>query len=117
MESNIRALRERRGMTQKCLGEVIGVSQQIVSRMEKNRNTIQADVLVQLADYFCVSTDVVLGYQGEDKRIAMLMNTLQMQAATMESDADGADRLQGISSRNRMLLYQIALLLLDYQQT
>lgn len=115
MESNIKALRERRGMTQKSLGEVIGVSQQIVSRMEKNRNTIQADVLVQLADYFCVSTDVVLGYQGEDKRLSTLMNVLQMQAATTEGNGDGAERLQGMNARNRMLLYQIALLMLDYQ--
>lgn len=115
MESNIRALRERRGMTQKSLGEIIGVSQQIVSRMEKNRNTIQADVLVQLADYFCVSTDVVLGYQGEDKRIAALMNVLQMQAATMEGSVDGSERIQGINARNRMLLYQIAVLMVDYQ--
>lgn len=115
MESNIRALRERRGMTQKSLGEVIGVSQQIISRMEKNRNTIQADVLVQLADYFCVSTDVVLGYQGEDKRMTTLMNTLQMQAAAVEGDVDCQDRLQGISARNRMMLYQIAMLMLEYQ--
>lgn len=115
MESNIRALRERRGMTQKSLGEVIGVSQQIVSRMEKNRNTIQADVLVQLADYFCVSTDVVLGYQGEDKRMTTLMNTLQMQAATMEGNGESGDRMQGISAKNRMLLYQIAMLMLEYQ--
>lgn len=116
MESNIKALRERRGMTQRDLGEMIGVSQQIVSRMEKNRNTIQADVLVQLAEYFCVSTDVVLGYQGEDKRIAALMEVLQMQAATVESGADGAERIQEINARNRMFLYQIALLILDYQQ-
>lgn len=115
MESNIRALRERRGMTQKSLGEVIGVSQQIISRMEKNRNTIQADVLVQLADYFCVSTDVVLGYQGEDKRMTTLMNTLQMQAAAVEGGVDCKDRLQGISARNRMMLYQIAMLMLEYQ--
>lgn len=115
MESNIKALRERRGMTQKSLGEIIGVSQQIVSRMEKNRNTIQADVLVQLADYFCVSTDMVLGYQGEDKRLATLMNVLQMQAATMEGSGDGAERIQAINAKNRMLLYQIAMLMLDYQ--
>lgn len=115
MESNIKALRERRGMTQKSLGEVIGVSQQIVSRMEKNRNTIQADVLVQLADYFGVSTDVVLGYQGEDKRLATLMNVLQMQAATSEGCGEGIERLHGLNARNRMLLYQIALLMMDYQ--
>lgn len=115
MESNIKALRERRGMTQKNLGEVIGVSQQIVSRMEKNRNTIQADVLVQLADYFCVSTDIVLGYQGEDKRLISLMSALQMQAATMEGSTEGTERIRGINAKNRMLLYQIAMLMLDYQ--
>lgn len=115
MESNIKTLRERRGMSQKSLGEIIGVSQQIVSRMEINRNTIQADVLLQLADYFGVSTDMVLGYQGEDKRLNALMQILLMQAAAMEGNDDGAERLHEMNARNRILLYQIALLLLDYQ--
>lgn len=115
MESNIRNLREERNITQKTLGEVIGVSQQIVSRMEKNRNTIQADVLIQLADYFGVSTDIVLGYQGKDKGISSVMDILQMQMDAWGENIAVAEQIGNINAKNRMLLYQIALLMLRYQ--
>lgn len=115
MESNIRNLREERGITQKALGEIIGVSQQIVSRMEKNRNTIQADVLIQLADYFGVSTDIVLGYQGKDNGISSVMDILQVHADTTGENAGMVEKIGNISAKNRMLLYQIALLMLKYQ--
>lgn len=62
MRSNIRQLRKQRNISQKVLGEQIGLSQQVVSRMERDRSKIQIDVLINLAKYFHVSTDCVLGY-------------------------------------------------------
>ena len=63
MESNIRRLRKQRQITQQMLGDAMGLSQQIVSRMERDRSKIQIDMLISLADYFHVSTDEILGYQ------------------------------------------------------
>ena len=60
MESNIRKLRKKQGLSQKQLGEQIGVSQQVVSRMEREREVISVDVLLQLASFFKVSTDNIL---------------------------------------------------------
>ena len=66
MKSNIRQLRKQRNISQKMLGEEIGLSQQVISRMERDRSKIQVDVLITLADYFRVSTDYVLGYSAGD---------------------------------------------------
>lgn len=65
MKSNIRALRKQKNISQKMLGDAIGLSQQVISRMECDRSKIQVDVLMKLAEYFQVSTDCVLGYDGE----------------------------------------------------
>ena len=56
MRSNIRQLRKQRNISQKVLGEQIGLSQQVVSRMERDRSKIQIDVLINLAKYFHVET-------------------------------------------------------------
>ncbi len=62
MKSNIRKLRRDRDLSQAELGKIIGVSQQIISRMERDRNRIEIDNLLSLADYFNVSTDYILAY-------------------------------------------------------
>lgn len=69
MESNIRKLRKKQGLSQKQLGEQIGVSQQVVSRMEREREVISVDVLLQLASFFKVSTDNILGFCEPDEKI------------------------------------------------
>lgn len=75
MKSNIRLLRKKMGLTQKELGDMIGVSQQVVSRMEQEREAISVDVLVSLAEYFRVSTDYVLNYQDCDKRAGTMVSS------------------------------------------
>ncbi len=62
MRSNIRKLRRDRDLSQAELGKIIGVSQQIISRMERDRNRIEIDNLLSLADYFGVSTDYILAH-------------------------------------------------------
>ncbi|MCC8128259.1 MAG: helix-turn-helix domain-containing protein [Clostridiales bacterium] len=76
MKSNIRRLRNDRNLTQAELGKIIGVSQQIISRMERDRNRIEIDNLISLADYFGVSTDYILAHcenGTEDARSRLLM--------------------------------------------
>lgn len=61
MKSRIRLLRERKRMSQLMLGREIGVSQQIISRIENDISTLSIDLLVNLANYFNVTTDYILG--------------------------------------------------------
>lgn len=60
MKNNIRKLRLSRNLTEKELGELIGKSQQSVSRLENGNRTISIHELHILADYFNVSTDYIL---------------------------------------------------------
>lgn len=61
MKSRIRLLRERKRMSQLMLGREIGVSQQIISRIENDISTLSIDLLVNLVNYFNVTTDYILG--------------------------------------------------------
>ncbi len=65
MQSNIRQLRKEKHISQTELGRVLGVSQQMVSRIEKDRERIQIRQLISLSDYFGVSTDYILNYYRE----------------------------------------------------
>ena len=59
--NNIKELRKNKRMTQKDLAEAMKVSQQTVGAWETERAIPGADTLSELADYFNVTTDYLLG--------------------------------------------------------
>ena len=61
MESRIKILREKRGLIQAILAKELGITQQTLSKYEKDVNIIKIDVLKRLAEYFNVTTDYLLG--------------------------------------------------------
>lgn len=61
MESRIKLLREKRGLIQEILAVEIGITQQMLSKYEKDVTIIKVDVLKRLAEYFNVTTDYLLG--------------------------------------------------------
>lgn len=61
MESRIKMLREKRGLIQELLAAEIGVTQQMLSKYEKDITIIKVDVLKRIAEYFNVTTDYLLG--------------------------------------------------------
>ena len=54
-------LRQDRGLTQKELGKILSVSTGTISNYENSVHYHDLEKLVQLADYFQVSTDYLLG--------------------------------------------------------
>lgn len=66
---NIKELRKNKRMTQKELADVLHVSQQTIGSWETERAIPGADTLEQLADYFDVSTDYLLGRKENDIKI------------------------------------------------
>ena len=52
MESRIKMLREKRGLIQELLAVEIGVTQQMLSKYEKDITIIKVDVLKRIAEYF-----------------------------------------------------------------
>lgn len=61
MESRIKILREKGGLIQAILATELGITQQTLSKYEKDVNIIKIDVLKRLAEYFNVTTDYLLG--------------------------------------------------------
>ena len=61
MESRIKILREKWGLIQAILATELGITQQTLSKYEKDVNIIKIDVLKRLAEYFNVTTDYLLG--------------------------------------------------------
>lgn len=105
MESNLKYLREQRHMTQQQLGDILGLSQQIVSRMELDRNKIQVDVLIQLAELFHVSTDYVLGYEtddGNEESVAFITSDGEVKTTFVNE----AMRLEQLSKSERMKIWK-----------
>ena len=61
MENRIKNLREKRGIIQEILAAELGITQQMLSKYEKDVTVIKVDILKRLAEYFNVTTDYLLG--------------------------------------------------------
>lgn len=57
----LKELRKSRGLTQTELGASIGLSKAVISKYENGMGYPNFDVLIQIADYFGVTTDYMLG--------------------------------------------------------
>lgn len=60
LSDKIRSIRLAKGISQVDLSKAIGVSKQSVSNWENDNIQPSIDMLVQIADYFGVSTDYLL---------------------------------------------------------
>ena len=61
MENRIRQLREKRGLTQETLAIELEITQQQLSKYERNIASIKVESLKKVAAYFNVTTDYLLG--------------------------------------------------------
>ena len=61
MESRIKQLREKRGLIQEILAAELGITQQMLSKYERDVTFIKVDILKKIAVYFNVITDYLLG--------------------------------------------------------
>lgn len=76
MESRIKQLREKRGLIQEILAAELGITQQILSKYERDVTLIKVDILKKIATYFNVTTDYLLGVSDvkRDLQRQMKMN-------------------------------------------
>lgn len=58
---NLRKLRTERGLTQKEMGDRVGLSKAVVSKYENSLGYPSLDMLIKIAAFFGVSTDYLLG--------------------------------------------------------
>ena len=84
---NIRAYRKQRGLTQEQLAEVLGVSVGAVYKWESKSSLPELRLIMEMADFFDVSVDALLGYQMKDNRLDALVERLWRASSSRDPDA------------------------------
>ena len=87
LSENIRALRRRHGLTQEQLAEALGMTPGAVYKWEAGLSQPELAVIVELADLFDTSVDVLLGYEMKDNRRQTAAERLQR--CQVEKDRTG----------------------------
>ena len=77
LAENIRAFRKERRLTQEQFAEAMGVTVGSVYKWETGQTTPELSMLVEIADFFDTSMDVLLGYKVKDNRIAAIGERLK----------------------------------------
>lgn len=84
---NIRAFRKQRGLTQEQLAEVLGVSVGAVYKWESKSSLPELRLIVEMADFFDISVDALLGYQMKDNRLNATVERLWRASGSRDCDA------------------------------
>ena len=84
LATNIRAFRKERGLTQEQLAEVFNVTVGAVHKWEAGLSTPDLSILIEMADFFDISMDVLIGYDVKDNRIDSLAQRLRKMTDTMD---------------------------------
>lgn len=69
LADNIRRFRKERSLTQEQLAEVLGVTVGAVYKWEARLSQPELSMVMELADFFDTSVDVLLGYEMRDNRL------------------------------------------------
>lgn len=68
-KDKLKELRKKHGQTQAQLGECIGVTQQAIERWENGRTEPNSSTLIQLSNFFGVTTDYLLDNLDEEEEL------------------------------------------------
>ena len=77
LAENIRRFRKERSLTQEQLSEALGVTAGAVYKWEAKLSVPELDLIIQMADFFDTSVDVLLGYEVKDNRMEATVKRLQ----------------------------------------
>lgn len=77
LAENIRRFRKERSLTQEQLSEALGVTAGAVYKWEAKLSIPDLDLILEMADFFDTSVDVLLGYEMKDNRLKATARRLQ----------------------------------------
>ena len=103
MESRIKQLRENRGLIQEILASELGITQQMLSKYERDVLCIKVDVLKRIDEYFNVTTDYLLGV-SEVKRD--LQGQMKMNK-TLDTYYDLIEIYKGLDEYDQEMVWSI----------
>ena len=76
LAENIRGYRKQRGLTQEQLAEALGVTVGAVHKWEAKLSTPELNLITEMADFFDVSVDALLGYRMKDNSLKAVTERL-----------------------------------------
>ncbi len=77
LHNNIRDYRRKAGLTQEQLAEAMGITGASVSKWENGQSAPDLAMLLELADYFGISVDALLGHRVRAERLTELTNLVK----------------------------------------
>ena len=86
LAKNIRLFRKEKGLTQEQLAEVFDVTVGAIHKWEAGLSTPDVSVLMELADFFDISMDTLLGFDLRDNRVKELAKRLRNMTDRKEPD-------------------------------
>ncbi len=88
--NNIKALRRQKGLRQEQLAEAMGVSTASVSKWETNQCYPELTLLAELADFFEVSMDTLVGHKLNADRLEALITQLEDAVSSRDEEKAAA---------------------------
>ncbi len=86
LAENIRSFRKGRKLTQEQLAEVLGVTPGAVYKWEAGLSIPELTLIMEMADFFDASVDVLLGYTVKDNRLEATVKRLQEYRRSKDRD-------------------------------
>ena len=87
LSENIRSFRKQRKMTQEKLAEALGVTVGAVYKWESGQSQPELNLVVEMADFFDTSVDVLLGYRIRDNRLDSALERISAYCQTLDPAA------------------------------
>lgn len=109
LSENIRKFRKQRKMTQEKLAEALGVTVGAVYKWESGLSLPELNMIVEMADFFDTSVDVLLGYRIKDNSLDSTLDRLSQYCQTLDSTAlSEADKALGKYPHSFRVVYTCA---------
>lgn len=115
LSENIKKFRKERKMTQEQLAEAMGVSVSAVYKWESNQSIPDINLILDMADMFNTSTDVLLGYEWRSNHVGEVLKriiTLKKARDYKEAIAEAEKAIKNYPNHFD-IVYQSALVYLE----
>ena len=103
MESRIKQLRENRGLIQELLAPELGITQQMLSKYERDITLIKIDILKKIAQYFNVTTDYLLCFSDVKRDLQGQIKV----SKTIDEYYDLIEVYKGLDEYDREMVWSI----------
>ena len=115
LSENIRSLRKQRKMTQEKLAEALGVTVGAVYKWESGQSQPELNLLVEMADFFDISVDALLGYRIRDNRMESARERINAYCQKLDPTAiSEAEKVLGKYPHSFCVVYECAAVFLVY---